>query len=226
MSELLTHTQADGVSRITMDDGRVNALGQQMLEELHAAVDAARDAEEIILLTGREGFLTAGFDLKLAPEDFGPAVGRGGELAMKLAEHNRPVLIVATGHAIAMGSLLLLSADFRIGVEGEFRYGLNEAMIGLTLPKFAVALADHRLARGYHDRVTLIGEFFGPEEAREAGFLDRVAPAAELEAQTEATLELLKAVKPEAHVGSKALARRELLERMHDAIDNGSGFDW
>ncbi len=181
MPELLTHTQSDGVSTIVMDDGRVNALGTQMLEELHAAVDAAAAAEEILVLTGREGFLTAGFDLKLEPEKFGDAVGRGGALALKLAEHPRPVLIASTGHAIAMGSLLLLAADFRIGIDGEFRYGLNEAMIGLTLPKFAVALGDHRLSPNYHDRAMLLGEFFAPAEARQAGFLDRVVAAGELD---------------------------------------------
>ncbi len=223
MPELLAHTQADGVSRITMDDGRVNALGTQMLEELHEAVDAAAAAEEIIVLTGREGFLTAGFDLKLEPEKFGDAVGRGGALALKLAEHPRPVLVVSTGHAIAMGSLLLLAADFRIGVEGEFRYGLNEAVIGLTLPKFAVALADHRLSPNYHDRAMLIGEFFGPAEAREAGFLDRVVAGPELDAAVGETVGLLSAAKPEAHRGTKALARRELLERMHESIDGDGG---
>lgn len=131
------------------------------------------------------------------------AAGRGGALAMKLAEHPLPVLIASTGHAIAMGSLLLLAADFRIGIEGEFRYGLNEVMIGLTLPNFGAALADHRLSTNYYDRILLLGEFFGPPEAREAGFLDRVVAAEELDQAVAETVGAMAQVKPEAHRDTK-----------------------
>ncbi len=226
MPELLTHTQWMASARSSWTTAASTRSARRCSRSCTALSTPRRRLRRLLVLTGREGFLTAGFDLKLEPEKFGDAVGRGGALALKLAEHPRPVLIASTGHAIAMGSLLLLAADFRIGIDGEFRYGLNEAMIGLTLPKFAVALGDHRLSPNYHDRAMLLGEFFGPAEARQAGFLDRVVTADELDDSVAQTVELLAAVKPEAHRGTKALARRELLQRLHAAIDSGSGFDW
>jgi len=53
-------------------------------------------------------------------------VTAGAELALRLYGFPRPVVAACTGHAIAMGALLLLCADARLGTEGDFKIGLNE----------------------------------------------------------------------------------------------------
>ena len=176
-TELITIDDANGVRTITMDDGRVNAFSVPMLEALHEALDGAEAADSIVVLRGREGTFSAGFDLKTIGERTNEMLGLGARLTERLFSFPRPVIAVCTGHGIAMGGFTLLASDLRIGTAGDFRIGLNEVVIGLTIPRFGIAVAGHRLSRAWHDRATLTGELFGPEDARTAGFLDRVVDA-------------------------------------------------
>jgi enoyl-CoA hydratase len=64
MAELTRYDLSDGVATITLDDGKVNALSPAMLGELSGRLDQAESDEAIVILTGRERILSAGFDLK------------------------------------------------------------------------------------------------------------------------------------------------------------------
>jgi enoyl-CoA hydratase len=82
------------------------------------------------------------------------------------------VIVSCTGHALAGGALLLLSADYRIGRNGTYRLGLNETRIGLALPNFAVTLATHRLERRFLTAATMFAEVVPPARAVDMGYLD------------------------------------------------------
>lgn len=222
MSDLLTYEHRDRVARLTMDDGKVNALSIPMLRELHAALDQAEADGAVVLLSGREGFLSAGFDLKVfreEPERLGEMLRLGAELCERLLSFPRPILVSCGGHAIAAGSFLLLSADARIGVDGPFDIGLNEVRIGLTLPLFAIELARPRLAPAHFDRALVTARMYRPAEAVEAGFLDRVVAPEDLEAASEATAQELVALNPDAHAATKLRVRGAALEVLREAID-------
>jgi enoyl-CoA hydratase len=101
----------DGISVITMDDGKANAISLAMQEALNAALDEAERANVPVVLTGRSGILSAGFDLKTLMASGQPAVNmlNGGlELAIRLLSFPTPVTIACGGHAIAMGVFLML----------------------------------------------------------------------------------------------------------------------
>ena len=104
----------------------------------------------------------------------------GARLAERLLSFPQPTVIACNGNAIAMGAFTLLSADHRIGAAGDFRIGLNEVAIGMTIPWFGLAIARHRLQRPYYDRCSVTGVLLDPEEARTAGFLDAVVDAEDL----------------------------------------------
>jgi enoyl-CoA hydratase len=78
----ISYTLAGGVGTITMDDGKVNALSPHMLGELNAALDRAEAGEAAVVLTGRSGVFSAGFDLAVLragdPAAFSRAVRRPG----------------------------------------------------------------------------------------------------------------------------------------------------
>src|SRR5262249_14937277 len=110
----------DGIARITMDDGKVNVMSMDMLDELDRALDRAQsDGAAVLLRSSRAGIFSAGFDLKVfAAND--PArslamVRAGAELALKLLTFPNPTIGVMEGHAFPMGAFLLLACDFRIG---------------------------------------------------------------------------------------------------------------
>lgn len=225
--ELLSSELNDGVRTIQLDDGRVNAFSVPMLEAVHAELDRAEEEGSIVVLRGREGTFSAGFDLKSIAERTNEMLGLGARLAERLFSFPRPVISVCTGHGIAMGGFVLLASDLRVGTAGDFRIGLNEVVIGLTIPRFGIALAGHRLARNWHDRAVLSGELFGPDDAREAGFLDRVAqPGGELERATAEAIDAMAAVNEQAHIGTKLRARAAALEAIRGGLEPGEDGTW
>ena len=113
--------QLDGhVAVLTFDDGKANALSHQALDALEAALDRAEadpDARAI-LLAGRPGRFSAGFDLATMTagvEEMRWLVGAGANLIARLLLEPLPVVAACTGHALAAGALLLLACDQRIG---------------------------------------------------------------------------------------------------------------
>ena len=168
----------DDIATITMDDGKVNAVSPDMSAELLGHLDRAEaDEAKVVVLTGRERTLSAGFDLKVEPAGWPAMMAAGARLSARMLSFPRPVVVACPGNAIAMGAFLLLSADYRVGADGDGRIGLNEVAIGLTLPWFAIEIARHRLPRPAFDRCTVTGVLLDPQEACAVGFLDAVVGA-------------------------------------------------
>lgn len=222
MSDPVTYALSDRIATVKLDDGKVNVLSIATLEALHAALNRAEADEAVVLLSGREGYLSAGFDLKVfqeQPERIVEMLTLGATLCERILGFPTPVLVAAGGHAIAAGSFLLLAADVRIGAEGPFKIGLNEAQIGLTLPLFAVELARQRLTPAEFNRGLTTAKMYAPEEAAAAGFLDRVVPATELEAVAAEAAAQLATLDPAAHRGTKQRVREGALLAIRAGID-------
>ena len=177
MPEIVTYALENNIAVITLDDGKANAFGDSMITEVGAALDLASSEARAIVFTGRTGILSGGFDLKVVQGGDAEAAAvlgkRGGRLLMRIYGHPQPVVVAATGHAIALGALFLLTGDYRIGADGAFKIGLNEAAIGAPLPEFALALAVDRLSKRHLSRVALGATLYSPAEATEAGFSRR-----------------------------------------------------
>jgi enoyl-CoA hydratase len=225
MGSAVTYQLDKSVATITMDDGKVNALSPGMLAELDNALDQAAADHAIVVLAGRPGVFSAGFDLPVlragGPE--GPAMVRAGfELALRLLSFPAPVLIACTGHAVAMGSFLLLAGDCRIGVAGPYKVTMNEVAIGLTVPQAAIELGRQRLTPAHLSRAVLLAEVFSPDAAVAAGFLDRVVPATDLPGAVAATATALASLDLAAHAATKQRARKQTLAALRAAIDADS----
>jgi enoyl-CoA hydratase len=222
MTDLLAYERNDRIASIALDDGKVNALSITMLRELHAALDQAEADEAVVVLGGREGYLSAGFDLgvfRSEPERLPEMLRLGATLCERLLSFPTPVLVASTGHAIAAGSFLLLSADARIGVEGPFKIGLNEVRIGLTMPLFVVELARHRLVPAHFDRAVISAVMYEPAEAVTAGFLDCVVAPDDLREAAAAAAAELAGLNPDAHAATKLGARGGALTALRAAIE-------
>jgi enoyl-CoA hydratase len=223
MAALVT-VRADGpVSTVTMDDGKVNALSLSMLTELDAALDQAESAGNAVVLTGREGIFSAGFDLGVlrAGGADAPAMLRAGfELAARLLAFPRPVVVAVTGHVVAMGLFLVSSGDYRIGSSGAFRVVANEVAIGLTMPHAAVAILRHRLTPTHLDRAVMLAETFSPDGAVGAGLLDEVVDPSALAETANAAATRFAELDREAHAASKLRVRADTLDALRAAIDD------
>jgi enoyl-CoA hydratase len=169
---------ADGIMVATIDDGKVNALSVELIDGIRSAIAAASGRGQPLVITGRDGCFSAGFDLAVMrsgeADHISALLSEGAHLYRELIEAPVPIVASCTGHALAGGALLLLSADYRIGRTGPYQVGLNETRIGMALPAFAVALATHRLERRFLTAATMFAEVGSPERALAMGFLDEI----------------------------------------------------
>lgn len=205
----------DEIAVITMDDGKANAINPPMLEALHACLDQAEKEAKVVILAGREGRFSGGFDLKLMMslpgEEVKALVDGGGKLAHRLYSFPLPVIAACTGHGIAMGCFILLSCDWRIGTAGAFKIGANETQINMVLPIFASELIKARLAPDFKTRSMVFADLFDPETAVKAGYLDQVVDAGNLLSAAREKAEALKPLSGSALTGNKILLREETL---------------
>ena len=127
---------------ISLDDGKANAVNFELMEALNEALDKAEADAKAIVLAGREGRFSGGFDLGMMSsftrDDSVRLLDRASELVLRLYGGPVPVVAACTDHAIAMGVFLLMACDTRIGTAGDFKLGANESITGMTLPVFAV----------------------------------------------------------------------------------------
>jgi enoyl-CoA hydratase len=210
------------VATIAMDDGKVNALSIEMLRTVLGCFDRAEEDGAVVVLTGREGYFSAGFDLKVfseRPEEIVEMLTLGARLSERILTFPTPVLVACGGHAIAAGSFVALAADVRIGVEGEFKLGLNEVRIGLTVPLYVVELARMRLSPAEFNRGLLTARFYTPEEAVAAGFLDRVVEPDELAGAARETAGELAGLNMDAYRATKERVRGQALEAFRSAVE-------
>lgn len=205
----------DEIAILTMDDGKANAINPPMLEALNACLDQAEKEAKVLIITGREGRFSGGFDLKLMMSLPGPEVKAlvdgGGKLAHRLYSFPMPVIAACNGHGVAMGAFILLSSDVRIGTAGAFKIGANETQINMVLPIFASELVKARVDQAYLTRSMVFGELFDPETAIKVGYLDQVVDAGDLLSTAKATAEALKPLSGSSLTGNKHLLRETTL---------------
>ncbi len=220
--ELVHYEQKGPVALIRFDDGKANAFSHAVLDALEAALDRAAAEAKAVVIVGRPGRFSAGLDLatmRQGGDAVGKLVGAGARLAIRLYEYELPVVLACSGHALAMGAILLLAGDVRIGSEGDFKIGMNEVAIGLPLPRFAIDFGRERLSKRHFTRATTLAEVYSPSEAVDAGYLDRVTSGEALVTEALAEAERLSALDSTAHRVTKQRARADLLAKMRAELD-------
>ncbi len=222
MSELLSYQFDDGVATLTLCNGKANAISHGVIASFNHALDRAEQDGAIVIVTGQPGILSGGYDLKImtsSPENAIALVTAGSMLARRMLSFPNPIIVACPGHAVAKGAFLLLSADYRVGVEGPFMIGLNEVRIGITMHHVGIALARDRLGKSAFQRSVNNAEMFTPPGARDAGFLDEVVPAEELMKAADGMAQQLKKINLKAHGKSKLKVRKALLNELDLAIE-------
>ena len=174
----ITFTIENDIAWITFDDGKVNAVNPEFIDGLSSALDAVEAEARAIVLCGREGVFSGGFDLKYfnsaTLDETNKLVFDGAALAQRLFRHPRPVIAVCTGHALAMGAMLLLGCDTRIGVAGNFKIGLSETSIGRPILRCHMVLPEVRLDPRRKTEAVVQARLFAPDTACTVGFLDLI----------------------------------------------------
>ena len=219
--EQIQYREENDFTHITLDDGKANALSFQMADELDAALDLAMDRGKVIVIAGRPGKFSAGFDLAVMGKQDAEAqrlLKRGADIAGRMAASSVPVIAAVTGHALAMGALMCLAADYRLGVRGRFKLGLNEVAIGMTLPRFGIELAKERIQESHLHQVVTLARIYDPDASIEAGILDACCEEEQLHDQVVAAAEQFAQLDMVAFAGTKARMREAFFGRWESAM--------
>ncbi|MGB3737698.1 MAG: crotonase/enoyl-CoA hydratase family protein [Ilumatobacter sp.] len=226
-----TERRDGGVLVCHVDDGKANALSMDIIAGVTAAIDEAEADDEItsMVLHGREGKFSAGFDLTVMRSGdvaaMSELVASGGELVARIYGASIPVVAASTGHALAAGALLLLGCDVRIGADADCKIGLNEVAIGMVLPDWAFTIAGDRLSNRHLQRSVANARVTGAADAIDIGYLDEVVPVEALLDTAVARAAELAALDPKAYRGTVRKLRGDTLEQMtaQVAADRAAG---
>lgn len=181
----------DGIARIAMARGKVNAINEKVVEELTERLNGlARDpAVKSVVLTGTGKFFTFGFDipefLSYPREDFIRYLTKFTDLYRLIFMYPRPVIASLNGHTIAGGCMLAIACDYRIMVTGKARISLNEINFGSSLFAGSVELLKMWLGQRRAEVAAYTGAMYSAEEALKLGLVDKVCTEAELESETQ-----------------------------------------
>ncbi len=221
MEPIVKYQSTENYVIITLNNGKVNAISSLVIDGLNDCLDKASKENKVVIITGKSGFFSAGYDLKemtSSSESAKELVTKGSQLSLKMLSFSQPIIIACSGHAIAKGAFLLLSADYRIGVEGSFKIGLNEVQIGMTMHNAGIAIANARLSNVYLNRSVNNAEMYAPKNAITAGFLDLVVPESDLLSKAFEVATMFSNLNKKAHLQTKLKVRALHLESIKKAI--------
>lgn len=207
-----------GVAVIELNDGKVNAMQRQFLEELGGALDRVlAEKAKAVVIVGRTGCFSAGLDLKTLPtlpaQELRDVLELFGETMLRIYTFERPIVAAITGHAIAGGCVLAMACDRRLAAEGPFRIGLNEVPIGINLPLFVVEFARGTVPATHFERAVVCGELSEGADALAHGWVEAIVPADALLSRATQLATVLGRHPNPAFVHAKQLVRAPAIER-------------
>ena len=212
----------DNVAVLRHDDGKRNVFSPDSIRDFNEALDEVEAKKAALMWMGREDCFSAGFDLKVVKSGDADAaaamVQAGGELAFRIFTFPHPVVCAVTGHCLALGSVMLVCADKRIGMAGDFKYGLNETAIDMDLPAFGYEPAVYRLSEAHRFESIVAAQIHSTESALAAGFLDEVVAPEALIDRAMAHVSRLGALPQRAFAANKLLSRSIPIERVRASL--------
>ena len=215
-----TLSQEEEISIITLDDGKANVFSEEMTQAINDCLDKVPTDSGSLIITGRPGMFSAGFDLKVIASGDVPEIKKmslsGFKLLSRIFSFPRPVVAACSGHGIALGTFLLCCCDYRIGIKGEFLLGANEMKTNMVIPTPILELIKFRISPSHKYRSILGAEMYQLDKAIDAGLMDQVEEA---ETLMDAAIEKAKDLATMGHP-SYTLTKALFIKDVADSIDN------
>ena len=221
--QLATLTTEGDVSIITLDDGKANVFSSAMSSTINQLLDEVPNDKGALLITGRQGLLSGGFDLKTMTggeaKDIIEMTVNGFKLLARIYGFSRPVVVASSGHAIALGAFLLCCADYRVGAKGKYLVQANEHRNNMSIPIPILEISKSRISKRHWHRAILNAEAYPIDQSVEAGYLDEVVDEGDLMKRAmEVATDLATLGHPHYQM-TKDLDQKDILERINAGIE-------
>lgn len=221
----------DRISRITLDDGKVNAMNWDFFNELNENLDRAlADSASVLILTGRPGVFSAGLDLKLLPtQSLTEQIKFQKTFAttmLRVYQFSIPTIAAYAGHAIAGGAILSFACDRFMIADGPYKIQINEVANKMCIPSWITLICRSSIPHRFWKEALLHARPYTPREAFERGIVDdliaekdSIADAAKAYATDLFRLDL------RAYDATKKFLRQEECRRVMDIFEKEL-LDW
>jgi enoyl-CoA hydratase len=227
----MRYEKDDGIARITLDDGKVNAMNGEFFSELNQALDQAiADAAVALIFTGRPGVFSAGLDLKLLPtQDLREQITfqrRFATTMLRLYQFPIPTLAAYAGHAIAGGAILSFACDRFMVADGPYTIQINEVANKMVLPTWITLICRSSIPPRYWKEALLHATPYSPREAFARGLVDDLVPeGGDILAAAYAYADKLRKLYPPAYAATKKYLRQEESAQAMDRFEKEL-LDW
>jgi enoyl-CoA hydratase/carnithine racemase len=219
MLERIQHDH--GILELRLARPPVNALNPELVTALKQAIEQApNEGAAALVLSGSPGLFSAGLDIPALLQldrDAMRAFWRDFfGLCAALARSPVPIAAAVTGHSPAGGAVLAIFCDYRVMARGEYKIGLNEVQVGLTVPD-CIQAALRRLVGAYRaERLLIEGAMLDADDALAAGMVDELTDVDHVVTRTLAWLAPLLQLPRQAMLATRAMARANLTRLFDD----------
>ncbi len=216
----LSVTVREKVAIIALNRGKSNAMNAELIKELKSLIKNIEQDEQILgtILTGKEGFFTAGLDL-IELYDYDENQIKNFwidflDLVKTLTQFKKPLVAAISGHSPAGGCVMALCCDYRVMAEGKYIIGLNEVPVGIIVPDSIFHLYAFWLGQAKAYQSLLEGKLFSVEEAKQIGLLDATSDISSLMSHAQKKIQSYLQYDATTWQQSKLNLRKELIEKV------------
>jgi enoyl-CoA hydratase/carnithine racemase len=224
MATVRAEDREQGVRVLTLDRPPANAITPELLHDLTANLNSALHDETVraIVLTGEGRFFSAGLDLR-GGIDFAAATAPGAAVDPFAALQNclltflrfpKPTVAMLRGHAIAGGLILVLACDYRLGLDADYRIGLNEVEIGAAFPRAAFEIVRLRLSHQQASELLLGAALYPAAQGVRLGVVEQLLASSVFESTVLRRAAGLGSFPREAYAHTKAALVNEAVARI------------
>jgi enoyl-CoA hydratase/carnithine racemase len=175
----------ENVAVIRLTNGVTNAIGPDMVSDLSTAMDCIQPEFQGMVLAGGEKFFSIGFDLpqllELDRSDMTEFYDAFNRMVLALYTLPVPTAFAMAGHAIAGGTILALTCDYRYSVVGRKLFGLNEIKLGLPVPYLTDLMLRQLVSERSATEILYKGALMKASDAEGIGLFDGILSTEEVE---------------------------------------------
>lgn len=233
--EFLQTEKRENYIVVTLDRGKANPINEAMILELRTLVKELSINDEVkgVILTGKENFFSAGLDVIELYEFDTPQLKsfwiNFTSLIRELSAFSKPIIAAITGHSPAGGCVLAICCDYRVMADGNYKIGLNEIPVGITLPEIIFNIYSFWIGRRRAYQNLMEGKMMSPEEALKIGLIDEICPYEVIMNRATTKLKTYLSFDSATWQHSKINLKKGLLESLNKDFDTAYQYtlkDW